>query len=96
LLQIFASRISGRETKYRVVIPPSIRIAVKLRYLATGESFTKSLLQRIPAPLVIHQFLVFSVKLRFQRLLYIHHSNIVFCWQAIICINCALLLLYLT
>jgi hypothetical protein len=31
------SKISGTETKYRAVIPPSIRLAITLRYLATGE-----------------------------------------------------------
>jgi hypothetical protein len=81
LLQIICSKTSGTETTYRAAIPPSIRLPVMLRYLAAGESFTKSLLRRTPACLGIHQFLGFSAKLRFQRLyflLYLHRNNTVF------------------
>jgi hypothetical protein len=99
LLQIIGSKISGTETKYRTPIPPSIRLAVTVRYLAAGESFTKGLLQRTPASLGIHQFLGFCVKLHFQCLyflLYLHRNNTVFCSQNITCINYALLLPDLT
>jgi hypothetical protein len=71
LLQVIGSRISGTGTKYGAVIPLSIKLAVMRRYLATGESFTNSLLQRTRAFLGIHQFLGFSAKLRVQRLYFL-------------------------
>jgi hypothetical protein len=49
VLQIIGSKISGTDAKYPAAIRPPVRLAVTLRYLATGEPFTKSLLQRTPA-----------------------------------------------
>ncbi|CAI6355142.1 unnamed protein product [Macrosiphum euphorbiae] len=40
LLRLVAPKISKKNTNYRAAIPPSIRLAVTLRYLATGDSFT--------------------------------------------------------
>jgi hypothetical protein len=93
LLQIIGSRTSATETMYRAAIPLSIRLAVTLIYLATGKSFSKSLLHTTPTSLGIHQLLGFSAKLRFQRLyflLYLHRNNTVFCSQIITRINFAL------
>jgi hypothetical protein len=62
-------------------------------YLATGEYFTKSILQRTPASLGIHRFLGLSATLRFQCLyflVYLHRSNTVFCSQSTTRINFAL------
>lgn len=39
-LQIIRCKISQTDTQYRAAIPPSIQLAVMLRYLASGESFT--------------------------------------------------------
>ncbi|KAL4125919.1 hypothetical protein QTP88_010156 [Uroleucon formosanum] len=40
LLRLVASKISKKNINYRAAIPPLIRLAVTLRYLATGDSFT--------------------------------------------------------
>ena len=40
LLQSISADISKQDTNCRLAIPPSERLAVTLRYLATGESFT--------------------------------------------------------
>ena len=40
LLCLVAPKISKNNTNYRAAISPSIRLAVTLRYLATGDSFT--------------------------------------------------------
>jgi hypothetical protein len=99
LLQITGCKISRADTKYRAAILPSIRLTVKLIYLANGESFTKHLLRRTAASLGIHQFLVFPSKMRFQRLyflLYFHRTNTKFCNQSITRINFSLPLPYLT
>lgn len=39
-LQIIRCKISWTDTQYQAVIPPSIQLAILLRYLASGESFT--------------------------------------------------------
>lgn len=40
LLQIIGCKISRTDTKHRAAIPRSIRLAVTLKYFASGESFT--------------------------------------------------------
>ncbi|KAK4320281.1 hypothetical protein Pmani_008791 [Petrolisthes manimaculis] len=40
LLRMVAPKISRRNTKYRKAITPDIRLAITLRYLASGDSFT--------------------------------------------------------
>jgi len=40
LLQMFGGKISKCDTRFRETIPASIRLAVTLRFLASGESFT--------------------------------------------------------
>lgn len=40
LLQMVGGKISKNQTVFRDTIPAPIRLAVKLRFLATGESFT--------------------------------------------------------
>ena len=40
ILQSITGNISKQDTRCRLAIPPSERLAVTLRYLATGESFT--------------------------------------------------------
>lgn len=40
LLNLIGPTISKTNTNYRASIPPSIRLAVTLRYLASGDSFT--------------------------------------------------------
>ncbi|KAJ8952672.1 hypothetical protein NQ318_020987 [Aromia moschata] len=40
ILCLVAPKISKENTNYRAAIPPSIRLAVTLRYLATSDSFT--------------------------------------------------------
>jgi len=40
LLQMVGGKISKCDTRFRETIPASIRLAVTLRFLASGESFT--------------------------------------------------------
>ena len=40
LLRMVAPKIFRKDTKYRKAIPPYIRLAITLRYLASGDSFT--------------------------------------------------------
>lgn len=40
VLCLVAPKIIKKNTNYRAAIPPSIRLMVALRYLATGDSFT--------------------------------------------------------
>ena len=40
LLQMFGGKISKCDTRFRETIPASIRLAVSIRFLASGESFT--------------------------------------------------------
>lgn len=40
LLQLLGGKIKKQENRFREIIPPSLRLAVTLRYLASGESFT--------------------------------------------------------
>ena len=40
LLQLLGRKIKKQENRFREIIPPSLRLAVTLRYLASGESFT--------------------------------------------------------
>ena len=39
LLNLVAPKIAKKDTNYRAAIPPNIRLAVTLRYLATGDSY---------------------------------------------------------
>lgn len=40
LLRLVAPKISKKDTNYLAAISPSIKLAVTLKYLATGDSFT--------------------------------------------------------